>query len=196
MKLSELKNLIQQEVSSLFESLNEDALQEEYLDEGGYTKLVRSLAGMEPSIDSVGIITAENPKAQELPASENRERNKDLARELRNLGYGFYQVRGKYGNVEKPFVIPNVSKDDVMKLGAQYDQDSIIYVEKTPEGSKAELIGTADNEYDIKSQVILPLATDVTDFYSLYKGRKFVIPFFDDVFQDKALVKGKVVDVE
>jgi hypothetical protein len=195
MKYHHLKEIINLEVCSLLANIAEGTILEGHLDEGGYTKLVRSLAGMESNIDSIGIITAENPMAQKLSKKANRERNQQLAADLRELGYGFYQVKGKYGNVEHPFVIPNISKDDIVHLGSKYRQDAIIYVEKTPEGSEAELIGTADNKYDVRSRVILPLASNVEDFFSQYKGRKFVIPFFDDVFKGKTLVKGRVVDV-
>lgn len=183
-----LQQLIREEVAAVLDMLNE-----EYLDEKGFPRMVRALAGMEPSIDTIGIITAENPRAQKFSRKENRARNRELGAELRKLGYGFYQIKGKYGNVEHPFVVQNITKDDIMRLGSKYEQDSVIYVEKTPEGSAAELIGTADNEYDVRSRVILPLAGNVDDFYSIYKGRKFVIPFFSDVFKDKALVKGRII---
>lgn len=185
-----LKEIIRKEVRQIVGKLNE-----EYLEEGGYTKLVRSLAGLEPSIDTVGIITAENPMAQKFSPKQNKLRNQELAEELRELGYGYYQVRGKYGNVEKPLVVPNITKDDIMRLGSAYEQDSVIFVQKTPKGSIAELIETHGDNYSVKSRVILPLAQDVEDFYTTYKGRKFVIPFFDDIFQDKALIQGRIVDV-
>lgn len=190
-----LKTLIQREVVQILEALNQDTekLYEEYLDEGGFSRLVRSLAGMEPKIDSIGIITAENPMAQQLPAAKNKMRNKQLAQEIRGLGYGFYQIQGKYGNIERPYVVPNISKKDIVKLGVRHEQDSVIFVQKTTEGSLAELIETHGNHTSVKSKAILPLANDVEDFFSIYKGRKFVIPFFDDVFKDKALVKGRIV---
>lgn len=190
-----LKKLIESEVGKIFTSLKEEKLEEEQLEEGGYAKLVRSLAGLEPSIDSIGIITAENPMAQELSPKANKKRNRELARKLREMGYGFYQVQGKYGNVEKPLVVPNITKEDIIKLGNEFEQDSVIFVEKTPEGSLAQLIETHGEHATEKSSVILPLAQDVEDFYTLYKGRKFIIPFFDDVFQNKQLIQGRVVDI-
>lgn len=198
----DLKSLIRAEVECALTSIFGDAgnapiarnaLNEEYLEEGGYAKLVRSIAGLEPNIDSIGIITAENPMAQQATTKSNKERNKQLASDLRDLGYGFYQISGRYGNVEHPYVVPNISKEDIIKLGREYEQDSVIYVEKTEEGSLAQMIETHGDEASVKSRVVLPLASDVEDFYSLYKGRKFVIPFFDDIFQDKALEKGRIV---
>lgn len=186
-----LREIINKEVRRIVGMINE-----EYLEEGGYARLVRSLAGLEPAIDTIGIITAENPMGQKLSPKENKMRNRELADELRALGYGFYQVQGSYGNLERPFVVPNISKDDIMRLGSEFKQDSVIFVQKTPEGSIAELIETHGDNMSVRSKVILPLAQDVEDFYTLYKGRKFVIPFFDDVFKDKALIQGRVVDVE
>lgn len=173
-------------------------LEESYLEEGGYSKLVRAVAGLEPNINSIGIITAENPLAQKLSSEENKKRNKELAADLRNLGYGFYQIKGKFGNYEHPFAIPNIIKSDILKLGTKYGQEAIIYVEKSSTGSVAEMIQTSGESggYREISRVVLPLADDVEDFYSTYKGRKFSIPFFDDMFKKKALVRGRLVDIE
>ena len=101
MLASLIKQLIKEEIDNL--------LDEDMIPEGGYAKLMRTLSGMEENIDSVGIITAENPMAKGLPSSENKGRNKSLAADLTELGYGFYQIEGKYGAVEKPFVIPNIN---------------------------------------------------------------------------------------
>lgn len=194
MKVANLEELINEEIKTVLRKIKEAReLQEEYLDEGGYSRLVRSLAGLEPNIESIGIITAENPMAQALSRRENKLRNIQLANDLREMGYGFYQIRGKYGNLERPFVIPNIEREDIVNLGEKYGQDSVIWVIKTEKGSLAELIETHGDQAVVRSRVILPLAADVDDFYSIYKGRKFVIPFFDDLYKDKEMVQGKIV---
>ena len=162
----------------------EDIYQEDMLPEGGYTKLLRSIAGLESGIDSLGIITAENPMAKQLSSKENKARNKQLSKDLRERGYGFYQIKGKYGNIEKPYVVPNVTLGHITELGQKYRQESVIFVQKAPDGMVARLVYTGSNEPSIARRVILPLASDTEDFYSIYKGRKFVIPFFDDLFAD------------
>ena len=199
-----IKRLILEEIESLLTedivlenfSLHEEQIVEDYIEEGGYAKMVRSIAGLEPNIDSIGIITAENPMAQKHSSKENKVRNSNLAEDLRSLGYGFYQIQGKYGNIEHPFVVPNVLKDDIVNLGEKYGQDAIIYVFKTKTGSVAEMIETHDANKTVVSKVVLPMAHDVEDFYSIYKGRKFSIPFFDDMFRNKALVRGRLVDID
>ena len=184
-----LFEIIEKEISTLFEAINEESL-----DEGSYSKLLRSLAGLEEGIHSVGIITAENPMAQKFSNKDNKNKNKELARNLRDLGYGFYQVKGKYGNEENPLVVPNITKKDLIFLGEYFEQDSVIYVEKTENGSIAELIETHGDLKTVSTSVVLPIAQNEDDFYTLYKGRKFTIPFFDDFFKDKELVKGRVID--
>lgn len=164
------------------------------LNEGGYSKLMRSLTGQERNISSIGIVTAENPFAKELPPEENKKRNKMLAQSLRQAGYGFYQIQGKYGNVEKPLVIPNISKDDLLFLGKKFEQESVIFVERQEDGQmKAELLYTdgSGNATEPRS-VVLPVAQDQDDFYSIYKGRKFVIPFFNDLFSGATMSGGRV----
>lgn len=164
------------------------------MNEGGYAKLMRSLTGQEASINTVGIITAENPFAKQLSPEENKTRNKQLSNALRRAGYGFYQIQGKYGNVEKPYVIPNISKQDLMELGRIFEQESVIFVERDGDQMKAELIYTDGSGSAAPSRnVILPVPKDQEDFYSTYKGRRFVIPFFDDFFQGAKMKGGKVV---
>lgn len=169
-------------------------LEQTDLTEGGYSKLMRSLTGQEQNISSIGIVTAENPFAKELPPEENKKRNKMLAQALRQAGYGFYQIQGKYGNVEKPLVIPNISKDDLLFLGKKFEQESVIFVERQEDGQmKAELLYTdgSGNATEPRS-VVLPVAQDQDDFYSIYKGRKFVIPFFNDLFSGATMSGGRV----
>jgi hypothetical protein len=58
---------------------------------------------------------------------------------------------------------------------------------------KAELLYTdgSGNAAEPRS-VVLPVAQDQDDFYSIYKGRKFVIPFFNDLFSGATMSGGKV----
>lgn len=169
-------------------------LNEGDITEGGYSKLMRSLTGQDSNIGSLGIVTAENPFAKSLPPQENKSRNKMLAQALRQAGYGFYQIQGKYGNIEKPYVIPNITREDLLFLGKKFEQESVIFVEKQQDGQmKAELLYTdgSGNAAEARS-VVLPVAQDQDDFYSTYKGRKFVIPFFDDLFSGATMSGGRV----
>lgn len=181
----DIRWLIEAEINEIF--------QENLVAEGGYARLLRSLSGLEENIDSIGIITAENPVGVARPSKENKQRNESLAHDLRELGYGFYQIGGKYGNVEKPYVIPNVKAGDIVGLGQKYQQASIIYVEKQEDGLLARLIATSGKGIpEVVSRVILPSVQNVDDFYSFYKGRNFVIPFFDEFYKDAKLVRGKI----
>lgn len=174
-----LKEIISKEVRRIV-----DVLKEERIEEDGHVRLVRCLAGMESDINTVGIITAENPEAKKIEPKRNKVRNKDLAEELNKLGYDFYQLGGRYGDVEKPYVVPNISKKDLVKLGSEYDQDSVIFVKEIDGGSEAELIETLNGNYSIRAKVTLPFVQDAEEFYSIYKDRDYVIPFFNDILKN------------
>ena len=90
----------------------------------------------------------------EYTKKENRQRNRKLSAQLRSLGYGVTKVHGKYpeggrdGKEESFFIVDlkdtgNLERD-LMKLGEEYEQDSILFI---PKGSiqgddKAYLMGT------------------------------------------------------
>lgn len=169
-------------------------LAEEALEEGGYSRLMRSITGMEPGINSIGIMTAENPSAKKMSTQENKDRNKELASDLRKLGYGFYRIKGKFGNYENSFAIPNILKEDIIFLGEKYQQEAVIYIEKSLDSSIAQMISTNGTDHTEISRVVLP-SVEADDFYSIYKGRKFSIPFFDDLFKKKVLFRGKLMDL-
>ena len=61
---------------------------------------------------------------------ENMERHAELKDAVRDMGYGFIEMRGGYKEEDGGFVnelslfIPNISKRDIMDLGFVHDQDS------------------------------------------------------------------------
>lgn len=152
------------------------------LTEAGFSKLSQIMAGLVPSVRTFAIITWENPMGNKLPRSENEIKNRKLEEHLRRGVYGFRHIKGKYGNVENPFFIMNISRKDAVEIGRQGKQESIVF-------------GNVHSPYDITFKLIYcfedktyerhvwkSLDKDVGDFYSEYKGKKFVIPFFDDAY--------------
>jgi hypothetical protein len=163
--------------------------------EGGYSKMMRILRGLDKSVTSMGIVTAENPKAQALPSSENKKRNYELEKKLRENGIGYFQIRGKYGSLENPFFVENVSRDQMVDLAREADQESVIWGRSlSPEydGFQFELVGQ-DGSTLSSRRVALRVGSDQEDFYSEYKGRRFSIPFFDDDYS-KAQFKGGSIE--
>lgn len=107
---------------------------------------------------SIGIISASRGH---LSASENKARTKALGHDLKAAGHGFIKSRGHYIEnhgtpharkvSEHSFIVVGKKGDDnghvrgtVTKLGAKYNQDSVVYKHHSSE--TAELHGTQDKD--------------------------------------------------
>ncbi len=66
--------------------------------EGGFSRVMTTMRGAIPKIKTIGILTAENPCAQELTPQENNRRNAKLEEILGSFLFGYRKVKGKYGN--------------------------------------------------------------------------------------------------
>lgn len=178
MKLTEIIKEIEQEVK-----------------EGGFSKIGRILRGLEVQVKTIAIITAENPCINKTSSASNKERNHQLEKELHSGHYGFRKVKGKYGNLEHPYMINNITKSDAIRIGTNYGQESIIYGEQLVENGdifmKIELIKTNKCEKSdpkigtvLSSRNVFIGKEGATDYYTSVKGRKFGIPFFDETDVD------------
>lgn len=155
------------------------------LNESGYARVRRILFGDVPNINTVGIITAENPQGNKISKKENEERNRKLKDHLQSGNYGPVKIRGMFGYRENPFLVKNITREELVKLGKMYDQEAVIWGEKNMdkndnpyfrfeyiEGDKTASVRTVH----IGNEEV----RDRPDYYTMVKGRKFVIPFFDD----------------
>ena len=119
-----------------------------------------------PNMKSWGIVTASRG---ELTPAENKQRNKELENDLRKMGLGFVHVDGmwreckdqsidyskcpdnmKVPTEEKSYFVPNVSKQDINKLGNKYKQDSVLFADgETKEKGQAIYISANGSETNI-----------------------------------------------
>ena len=161
------------------------------LDESGYARTVNTIIGIVPNIDTFAILTAENPNTVQLSSEENKKRNDKLQQQLSNKHYGYRKVKEKYGNPENTFFVPNITKSDAMFLGKEWEQNTVIFAEKvykeennkSYKGMKIDLLWTfPKKEYcNVEStRYVFINNNDREDYYSIVKGRKFYIPFYDD----------------
>lgn len=164
------------------------------LREATFPHIRTSMLGLKPNIDTLGIMTAENPDGKKRPPEFNNNRNKLLLQDLRSLGYGPIKIGGSFGAKENSFLIPNIKSEDLVSLGKKYGQESVIFGEKNTnqdgeifmkwyyiEGSN--IIQTRDVSLSntMKSGEKIQ---DREDFYSSHKGRKFLIPFFEKDYEE------------
>ena len=121
---------------------------------------------------------------------ENQQRNKSLQAKLASLGYGITSVRGTYiedyGTPEAKevgehtfFVVDLTNRgrlrDDLIRLGQEFDQDSILFIPKG--GVASELIGTNETGYPgLGNSLKLPVlkfGDDGNEFLTRVAGRPF-----------------------
>ena len=92
-------------------------------------KAIKNFLGVNNKVKTFGIITAENPMGMKIGSQENMKRNSMLTSFLRSKQYMYCQVKGKYGNIEHPFMVYNVSLEDMKTIGRTFDQERFIYAE-------------------------------------------------------------------
>jgi len=175
------------------------------IDESGFARINRMLWGGVPSINSVGILTAENPQGQQLSPEENNKRMKDLKTTLGT--YGFIDVKGKFrtkeGNnlIENSLIIPNLPKETLFWLQKKFEQESVIYGKRKDKNTFLfEYIKNGNTED--KQEVILSKMEGNEEYYSylpktskkdgekIKYERSFRIPFFDKIGYRKSTNQG------
>jgi hypothetical protein len=109
---------------------------------------------------SWGIVTAHRTT---FSKKENEARNKQLEKDVRGMGYGFFKMEGHWREcqdtnvsyqdcppeklkdaTETPLFIPGIKEDQIKKLCKKYDQDSVIYGDTKED--QAKLIFRNGNE--------------------------------------------------
>lgn len=158
--------------------------------ESGFSRVRQMMLGQVPSVGSVGILTAENPGGKTASSEENKQNNHQLMADLRSLNYGPIKVAGKFRDEENSFMVPLMTRQDAVKLGQKYGQESVIWGEKLEDEDgnpyfRFEYIEVDDDKTVQTRDVSLggPEVQDREDFYSEKGGRKFFIPFFDDDYE-------------
>jgi hypothetical protein len=180
------------------EDLND--VEQYVLNESGYSRLMRIMSGLVPSVKTFAIVTWENPRGKRASDTFNRNANKELKKVLKSGNFSYKQIEGKYGDYENPYIIFNINFNTAKNIGfghEEYEQESIIYGTRYSDNKEEGMMFRMvyfDNRPPQERRVWKSLSRDEEDFYSEYKGRKFQIPFFDDNFVGKMLKNGRVVD--
>lgn len=159
-----------------------------------YARVRATLLGAIPSVQTVGIITAQNPMGSKYPKDRNFALNRQLLSDLHDMQCGTVEhcgalrIRGKYGgHPEDSFVVPNIRRSDLILLAAKYYQQAVIWGmqrlshEGNPyfdfqwieDGQVTQVRNVSVSQPDVQSR---------EDFFSAVKNRKFIIPFFEDPY--------------
>jgi hypothetical protein len=159
-----------------------------------YAKVRGTLLSAIPGVETVGIITAQNPNAQRFTNRPNHGLNRQLLADLHELNCGpinhcgALKIRGKYGsNPEDSFVVANIRRVDIVALANKYRQQAVIWGMKRQDrqGNPFFDFQWIENGQVTQHRSVSVSQPDVQsreDFYSAVKDRKFIIPFFDDPY--------------
>ena len=104
------------------------------LNESGLSRLNQIFNGQVDSVNTVAIMSPENPMKQPLPPNENKSRIAIFRRELTACTFGYVQIDGVYSAKENSFVIMNITREVAVSLGKKYEQESILWGEKQVNG--------------------------------------------------------------
>lgn len=180
-------------------------IRETYMDEAGFPRAMQLMRGNVDAVDRVVIITAANPMARKQSNNVNDLKMQELYSDLKSLGYGFIKMKGLYGYPEPSVLVNGMSKGEGLKLARKYKQQSYIfgYRKQLDDESSVmvyELIYPWDSGSNMTSRMTISNSDvqDFDDFYSKIKGRKFQIPFYDELLATKQLPVGAAepVDIE
>jgi len=156
------------------------------LKEGGFSRIRQIMLGQVPSIDQVGILTAENPHGVPSPPEQNKALMKQLKQALQGVGYT--NIGGSFGSPEQSVFINNISRDDMTKLGHDFGQEAVIWGQKlrTDSGDPFFQFEYIEGNNTVQTRDVSLGGEGIqahTDFYSEKGGRKFLIPFFDEEYE-------------
>lgn len=158
-----------------------------FLNEAGFARARQAMLGMVPNINTIAFLTAENPQGEKASPEFNREQNKKLENTLRSMNLSFRKVKGKFGSEEKSYMVMNITRDEAVELGEMFEQEAVIWGSKVggddQVGFSFEYI---EGDNTVQTRDISLSSGDIQDredYYSQIKGRKFIIPFFDDDYE-------------
>lgn len=179
-------------------------IRETYVEEGGFSRTMRTMTGNVPEVDKMVILTAANPGGQPMypkdkvkSAEFNNKQMAKLYSILSDWKYGYVKIKGFYDYPEPSVLIGGMSKSEGKKLAAKFGQESFIfgYRKDLDNGGAAMVYELCylDGSSGGKSEIVTSTSAvqSYDNFYSEIKGRKFQIPFFDDAFSKKRLVVGR-----
>lgn len=97
-----------------------------------------------------GIVSAYLDK---FSKKENVERQEELKKDVREMGYGFKEIKGAWRtgidekiSFEYALFIPLLKSEDAIKLGKKYEQYAVIYADKDKQAVVLDKLGNGSNE--------------------------------------------------
>lgn len=164
----------------------------------GIDEIIRIVTGKDQAIRTIGIVSPENPDGIECSVEENAKARESFIRKATALypkvGHLESHCPGDSGTiVYNSYIIPGISKGDLIRLAAEFRQETAVFGEfreeeqsEEPEageyrGSRFELILTDEDREGavmVTRDVLLTEPIDDDHWYWQADSDRFSIPFF------------------
>jgi hypothetical protein len=132
MKLT--KEIIKQMVNEvLMESRQASMLLTEREKKPKYDRIIDALEGKTEGIDSIGLMSGQNPMAQAASQQQNTQLKGNLEERIAEMGLEFIRIGGVFAyNPEQSVMILNPTEEQMEILCREFKQQAFVYGEKYP----------------------------------------------------------------
>ena len=96
-----------------------------------YMKVLAMLRGKDPSVKTITIMSGQNPDAKQMYEPINKRLKEELEQELRQMGFKFVRVGGKFfGVFEQSVIVINPEIKQIARLNNKFGQWGFLWGEK------------------------------------------------------------------
>ena len=125
------------------------------------TRILSILKGNDPSIDSVAIMSSQNPMAKPVSNTTNRKLHRQILAKLQRDGVQYEEIGGVFGGLsEKALLLINPSRHYLDELNRQFTQWGFVYGKRVfqpslgPEGDLSATEDGISGEYKMQFQMM------------------------------------------
>ena len=132
MKLT--KEIIKQMINEvLMESRQSSMLLTEREKKPKYDRIIDALEGKTEGIDSIGLMSGQNPMAQAVSQQQNTQLKGNLEERIAEMGLDMIRIGGVFAHhPEQSAMILNPTEDQMEVLCREFEQQAFVYGEKYP----------------------------------------------------------------
>lgn len=163
-----------------------------------YDRIIDALKGNTEGIDSVGLMSGQNPMAKKISQQRNTQLKNELEAKIKDMGLKMIRIGGEFSNnPEQSVMILNPSEDQMEVLSRAFEQQAFVYGEKYPIDQERDfmIFKIYDIDYDnpmgyrmapgsketATIQTDAALAGQDTDFsFDPTSGKKFGIEVYEE----------------
>ena len=93
-----------------------------------YDRIINALEGKTEGVDSVGLMSGQNPMAQAVSQQQNTQLKANLEERIAEMGLEMIRIGGVFAhNPEQSVMILNPSEDQMEVLSREFEQQAFVY---------------------------------------------------------------------